>query len=165
MSPERRPRPRRSVDAEEERAWVDFYRRARRDPVIAAEVLTHLDRDPDMKRNHLALFLCCRETLRRDKAHQVRNQRIGAFVRWLARLLFVTPWRALQNTGRRSRDIAVELLPEPERTPRHAVRSLASAVAPVSPLPSAEARARRPKKQRREAPAPAGTQETDTPSS
>ena len=79
-----RPKPRRSaIGTEEEKAWVSFYRRASKDPAIAAEVLAQLDADPEMKREHLALYLCCRESLRVQQARDARNQRIGQFVRWL----------------------------------------------------------------------------------
>ncbi|MDR1423754.1 MAG: hypothetical protein LBI92_03985 [Azoarcus sp.] len=115
MSP-KRPRPRRtSVEREEENAWVDFYRRIRRDPELATEVLAQLNRDAELLRAHLALFLCCKEALRRDKMRQTRNRRIGAFVRWLARTLFTVPWHALRRTGQESRDIMVEMLPQIEQ--------------------------------------------------
>jgi hypothetical protein len=59
-----RPRPRRSgIESEEERAWVGFYRRVGRDPAIATEVMAQLESDPEMKRTHLALYLCCKESL------------------------------------------------------------------------------------------------------
>ena len=76
-----RPRPRRSgIESEEERAWVGFYQRVGRDSAIATEVMTQLESDPEMKRTHLALYLCCKESLRRHKAHQARNKRIGQFL-------------------------------------------------------------------------------------
>jgi hypothetical protein len=79
-----RPRPRRSgIESEEERAWVGFYKRVGRDPAIATEVMAQLESDPEMKRTHLALYLCCKESLRRHKARQARNKRIGQFVRGL----------------------------------------------------------------------------------
>jgi hypothetical protein len=66
MSPEKpRPRARRcGIEFEEERAWVGFYKRVGRDPAIAAEVMAQLEADVDMKRTHLALYLCCKESLR-----------------------------------------------------------------------------------------------------
>ena len=113
--PERtRPRAKRfGVEFEEERAWVSFYRRVGHDATLATEVLAQLEADPDMKRTHLALVLCCKESLRGHKARQARNKRIGQFVRWLCHGLFATPMRVL----RRSADIAVECLPETGREP------------------------------------------------
>ncbi|WP_407277558.1 hypothetical protein U5817_12905 [Aromatoleum evansii] len=113
-----RPRSRRSsIETEEERAWVGFYRRVGRDPAIATEVMAQLESDPEMKRTHLALYLCCKESLRRHKARQGRHQRIGQFVRRLCRGLFVQPWRSLQTGLRHGRDVAVECLPEVTKEP------------------------------------------------
>jgi len=134
MFPEKPPRPKRSnIGTEEERTWVEFYRRGRSDAALAAEVLVQLERDAEMKRHHLALYLCCKETLRREKARQARHKRISFFVRWLAYNLFAQPWRALRNFSSEGRDIAIEILPEPQRFTRQAAR----AVEPAIPLPSA----------------------------
>lgn len=132
MSPENRPRPRRSgIEGEEERTWVDFYRRVRSDAVLAAEVLAQLERDPEMKHSRLALYLSCKETVRRDKARHARHQRIGSFVRGLAHALFVRPWHALRRIGGTGRDIAIELLPEVPPSPKPAVRALNPPAEPV----------------------------------
>lgn len=122
-----RPPPRRaSLESEEERAWVGFYQRVGRDPAIASEVLAQLESDPEMKRSHLALYLCCRESLRQHKARQARHKRIGQFVRWLCVGLFIQPLRALQKLWRHGSDIAVECLPDVAKEPAVAqVRRLA----------------------------------------
>lgn len=101
-----------SIETEEERAWVGFYQRVGRDQVIATEVLAQLESDPEMKRAHLALYLGCKESLRRHKARLVRNQRIGLFVRQVCHELFVRPWRSLQSGLRDGSDLAVECLPQ-----------------------------------------------------
>src|SRR6218665_129386 len=120
MVAEKRPRPRRSgIEAEEERAWVEFYQRVRSDAVLAAEVLAQLDKDAEMKRSHLALYLSCKESLRREKAREARNKRIGYFVRQLA-YLPVAFWHGLRAIGGSSRDIAIEMLPEPSSPARPA---------------------------------------------
>lgn len=119
-----RPRPS-TIESEEERAWVAFYRRVGRDPAIASEVMAQLESDPEMKRTHLALYLCCKESLRRHKAQQARNKRVGQFVRWLCHSLFVQPWRSLQEGWREGSDLVVECLPEATKEP---------AVAPVRRL-------------------------------
>ena len=123
-----RARPRRTaISVEEERAWVSFYQRARRDPAIAAEVLQQLDADGEMKREHLALYLCCRESLRLHKAREARNQRIGQFVRWLLRGFFVHAPSATRRAIGRGGDIAVACLPEVSAEPATAqVEQLAS---------------------------------------
>jgi hypothetical protein len=106
-----RPRARRSIEAEEARAWVGFYRRAGTDPEIAAEVLAQLESDPEMKRVHLALYLRCRESLRCDQARQARNQRIGQFIRWLGRAVLIQPFAGLRRSLRHGADMAVACLP------------------------------------------------------
>ncbi|MCK6394982.1 hypothetical protein [Zoogloea sp.] len=148
MSPEKRPRPKRSgIETEEERTWVEFYRRVRSDAALAAEVIGQLERDVEMKRSHLALYLSCKETLRREKARQARHKRIGFFVRWLTHALFIMPWQALREFGGESRDIAIEMLPEPERSNRQA---------PLPPSsPGVVTPTRRSRKARPDAPAPA----------
>ena len=69
-----------SVALEEERLWVGFYRRVA-NPAIAAEVLQHLDGDADQKRSHPALYLRCKESLRKKKARQARTKRIRSLMR------------------------------------------------------------------------------------
>lgn len=116
-----RAKPKRSaIGVEEERAWVSFYRRAGKDPAIAAEVLAQLDTDAEMKREHLALYLCCRESLRLHQARQARNQRIGRFVRWLFGGLFVRfPADARRAIGRGG-DLAAACLPDAGAEPASA---------------------------------------------
>lgn len=105
------------IEFEEARAWVGFYQRVGSDPAIAAEVMAQLESDLDMKRMHLALYLCCRESLRRHKARQARNKRIGQWVRWLCHGLFVRPLLRLRNGLRQAGDLAVECLPETMKEP------------------------------------------------
>ena len=69
-----------SVALEEERLWVGFYRRVD-NPAIAAEVIKQLDGDADQKRTHPALYLRCKESLRKKKARQARTKRIRSFMR------------------------------------------------------------------------------------
>jgi len=83
-----------SVAVEEERVWIAFYRRVA-DPAIALEVIQHLDADADLKRTHSALYLSCKESLRRKKARQIRTKRIRNFVRKiLGTFATSSPWRA-----------------------------------------------------------------------
>lgn len=113
-----RVRPKRSsLDIEEARAWIGFYRGVGNDPVIAAEVMTQLDTDPEMKRAHLALYLCCKQSLRTHKATAARNKRIAQFVRWVLHGLVMVPAQALSRALRQGRDIAVECMPEVRKEP------------------------------------------------
>jgi len=143
MPTQNRHRPKRpSVEGEEEKTWCTFYKRSPQDPALAAEVLKLLDSDPEMKRSRMALYLCCKESVRKDKAKQARNQRIGAFVRRLAAWLFVFPLEVLRRTGRESRDIIIDMLPEAEpplRRPAAGYGALAAvpvAAANDAPAPS-----------------------------
>jgi hypothetical protein len=107
-----RVRPKRTcIEIEEARAWVGFYRRVSCDPAVATEVMAQLEAVPEMKRAHLALYLCCKESLRTHKATQARNKRIGQFVRWLAHGLVIAPAQAMHRAFHQGRDIAVECLP------------------------------------------------------
>jgi len=83
------PRPSRRI-AEEDRAWCHLYRSAR-DPAVAAEVVQHLRNDPDAARCHLALYLCCRQTLRAHRERIARRQRIARATRRFLRALASTP--------------------------------------------------------------------------
>ena len=108
-----RHRPKKTgVDREEERAWVGFYRRVRSDPSIAAEVMGQLEADPDSKRTHLALYLCCKESLRLAKARHARNKQFGRFVRWCCHGLFVAPIHSIRNAWHASGELAAACLPE-----------------------------------------------------
>jgi hypothetical protein len=70
--------PRRN--AAEDRAWSRLYRRAGK-PAVAAEVVQHLESDAESQRFHLALYLRCRETLRRCAARRARLDRIARLAR------------------------------------------------------------------------------------
>lgn len=108
-----------SIEHEEERAWISFYKRVGNDLALATEVLAQLDSDPDMKRSHLALYLCCKESLHTHKARQARNRRIGQFVRWFCSGLFtqlLVQWpNAWRRSLRQGGDIVTECLPETGR--------------------------------------------------
>jgi len=84
-----------SVALEEEKAWVAFYRRLA-DPAIAAEVIQYLDSDAELKRTHPALYLRCKETLRKNKVRLARTKRIRAFMRRILRALRRDPESSMQ---------------------------------------------------------------------
>ena len=109
------PRPsRRSV--EEDRAWSQLYA-AIGQPSTAEEVVKQLEADPQARQAHLALFLCAKTTLRRQKLAEARNRRIGAFVRMVAAAVVIAPARALGQLLSSSADVAVEMLPPERREP------------------------------------------------
>ncbi len=96
---------------EEYKAWLYFYQSVASDEQLAAEVLSQLEADVQMKRQHLALYVRCKQSLRVHKTRRRRNQRIGEGVRRLCELLFLAPLRGLRNMGRQSGDLALECLP------------------------------------------------------
>ena len=105
-----------SVALEEERLWVGFYRRVA-NPAIAAEVIQHLDADADQKRTHPALYLSCKESVRRKKARQARTKRIRSFMRRILGRLLRHPESNLRSQPRHSARIVVEGLSESMREP------------------------------------------------
>ena len=111
-----------SVVLEEERLWVGFYRRVD-NPAIAAEVIQHLDGDADQKRTHPALYLRCKESLRKKKARQARTKRIRSFMRRILGGLLRDPERRTRGQLRHNSRIVVDSLPESMREPPHTVKS------------------------------------------
>ncbi len=115
MSLEKSPRHARpnrtSVAFEEEKAWISFYRGVG-DPAVAAEVIQHLESDPEMKRTHPALYLRCKQSQRRHKERQSRAKRIGHFVRLFISTVLISPLMAMRRLMRNGSDIAMECLPE-----------------------------------------------------
>ena len=124
-----------SVALEEERVWISFYRRVG-NPAIAAEVIRHLDADVDQRRIHPALYLRCKESLRRKKARQARTKRIRRFMRRILGGLLGHSEHNLRPRLRPGTRIAVEGLAESMREPaRHAVKSLMQAAEMAAALP------------------------------
>ena len=113
-----------SVALEEERLWVGFYHRVG-NPAIAAEVIQHLDADADQKRTHPALYLRCKESVRRKKARQACTKRIRSFMRRILGGLLRHSESSLRPQLRHSaRIVVVEGLSESMREPaQHAVKS------------------------------------------
>jgi len=124
-----------SVALEEERVWVGFYRRVG-NPAIAAEVIQHLDADADQKRSHPALYLRCKESLRRKKARQARTKRVRSFMRRILGGMLHHSESSLRPHPRPSARIVVEGLSESMREPaQHAVtsRPQTAELAPAQP--------------------------------
>ena len=112
-----------SVALEEERIWIGFYRRVG-NPAIAAEVIQHLDGDADQKRSHPALYLRCKESLRKKKARQARTKRIRNFMRRMLGGLLRHSESSLRPQLRHSARIVVEGLSESMREPaQHSVKN------------------------------------------
>jgi len=104
MSSPRYPHRRHGISHEEEKLWIGFYQRVHRDPALASELLALMRADAIMRREHLALYLCCRESLRVAHQRQRRDQHIA---RLLDRAL-LGPWRALRQIWQPSGAIAAQ---------------------------------------------------------
>lgn len=109
-----KPRPRfpAGFNAEEKKAWASFYARVGKEPPLAAELIAQLDKDIELKRAHLALYMSSKEAMRAHQQRLARNQRIAQAIRWLCRTLFVVPAQWLVGGMRRSTEIALASLPE-----------------------------------------------------
>lgn len=120
VSQEQPPRPiahlvsRRSV--EEDRAWAQLYA-AIHQPSAAEEVVKQLDADAQSKRNHLALYIRAKTTLREQKVSEARNQRVGAFVRTVLTFLVMGPPRLVTKVYVALRDVAVAAMPPAQKEP------------------------------------------------
>jgi len=112
------PKPSRRF-AEEDRAWALLYEDIGQ-ASTAEEVVNVLNADTQAKHSHLALYLRAKTTLRKQKAVDARNQRIGAFVRLVVTTLVIGPVRLLRSMLSNSADVAVEMLPPARREPAKA---------------------------------------------
>jgi len=102
--------------AEEERAWAQLY--ASIDQAAAAEeVVKQLDADLAFKRNHLALYIRAKTTLREQKLHQARSQRIGGFIRLAVVLLVIGPVRLIAREFVLIRDSLAAAMPPSTKEP------------------------------------------------
>lgn len=134
-----RPHARRaSVASEEDRTWIAFYRRVGRDPATAAEIMAQLDADSEMKRDHLALYLCCRQSVRIHRERQARDKRIGRFVRHVLHCIGTRPLVALRFALHRGAELMTACLPTGTREPpsRPAGRSSGFPATPPRTPPS-----------------------------
>ena len=74
--------------ADEDRAWAQLYASVGQ-AATAEEVVKQLDADAEARRSHLALYLRAKTTLRERRVADVRNQRIGAFVRSVVAIVVI----------------------------------------------------------------------------
>jgi hypothetical protein len=120
VSQERPPLPiahlvsRRSV--EEDRAWAQLYA-AIHQPSAAEEVVKQLDADAQSKRNHLALYIRAKTTLREQKVSEARNQRVGAFVRTALTFVVMGPLRLVAKAYVATRNVVVAAMPPVQKEP------------------------------------------------
>ena len=114
------------VEVEEERVWASLYRRAT-DPMIAAELVAHLEKSSELRFQHSGLYLRCKHVLRREKARQVRLRKIGAGIRWTAHVVIGVPLGMVGRLFRMVGAIVMVCLPEREDRAAAQLRRLTSA--------------------------------------
>jgi len=85
------------TNREEEKVWVQIYRRAG-DPVIAADLIEQLESDREVKARHLGLYLRCRQSLRQEKARRARAKLLAHGVHVVGRLLFGWPLEVIRDS-------------------------------------------------------------------
>ena len=101
------------VDIEEERVWASLYRRVA-DPVIAAELVAHLEKNGEMRLQRSGLYLRCKHVLRREKARQARLRKIGAAIRWAIHMVIGAPLGWTSRLFRFMGAVLLACLPERE---------------------------------------------------
>lgn len=82
------------VEREEALVWLGFYRRSR-NPAFAQTLIEQLDRDPDLKSQHAALYLRCVQTMAGNEERQSRARHAGGLLRRLLSAVVLAPWRWL----------------------------------------------------------------------
>lgn len=102
--------------AEEDRAWAKVYAVIYQ-PAAAEEVVKQLDADPQAKRDHLALYIQGKTTLRERRVIEIRNQRIAAYVRLILSGVVLRPACALTDMLAAVRDITVACMPALQKEP------------------------------------------------
>jgi len=120
---EQQPRPIQSApsrrSADEDRAWSQLYA-AIYQASAAEEVVKQLDADLQSKRNHLALYIRAKTTLREQKAAADRNKRIAALVRRVVSVLVMTPIVVLRSIWSFAVGVGSEFIPPVRREPARA---------------------------------------------
>lgn len=117
-----RPAPSRSSrrSIAEDRAWARLYADVRQ-ASVAEEVVKQLDADPEAKRHHLALYLRAKTAVRKRKAVDARNERIGAFVRSAVTFTVIGLARGVRSMLSGAVNLAVAMLPPTRKEPAKVV--------------------------------------------
>jgi hypothetical protein len=107
--------------ADEDRAWSQLYSAVLQgQPSTAEEVIKALDADPKAKHLRLALYTHAKTTLRKQKASQLRHQRIASALNSVLDFLFLAPIRLLRPMLSNGAAVAVEMMPAAKREPAKA---------------------------------------------
>lgn len=114
MSQEKVPAPReiKRLERQEEDTWVGFYPQARRDPALAMEILTELERDDALRRRHRGLYLCCQRCIRLHESREARYRHIGKAVRSLFEALFIALPLGALDLAKKGGHLVLACIPE-----------------------------------------------------
>lgn len=104
----------------EDRAWARLYADVRQ-ASVAEEVVKQFDADPENKRHHLALYLRAKTAVRKRKAVDARNERIGAFVRAVMTFVVIGLAGGLRAILSGAVNLAVAMLPPTRKEPAKVV--------------------------------------------
>lgn len=113
---EKRPYFRRvAAAAEEEKVWAAFYR-GTADPEMAAELIAHMDKDTDCRAQHPGLYLRCKQSIRHERARQLRAMRYANAVRTILQIAVLMPaafiariLRPVRSVTRFGKDVALNI--------------------------------------------------------
>ena len=103
--------PNASVADAEERAWISFYDHID-DASIAAELLSYIEADPELKRTRSGLYLRARQSVRRANARYARALRVGQSVRAVLDVTVFGPVILVRKLLGVLAFYAVEILPQ-----------------------------------------------------
>ncbi len=104
-------RPNASVADAEECAWISFYDHID-DASVAAELLSYIEADPELKRTRSGLYLCARQSVRRANARYARALRVGQSVRAVLDVTVFAPIILARKLVRVLAFYVVEMLPQ-----------------------------------------------------
>ena len=133
----RQDQPNRSIaqamhrcSADEDRAWAAVYAAINK-PSTSEEVIRQLDADPQSKRDHLALYIMAKATLRQRKLTHARVRGVATIARLTLHVVIVAPARLIAGEYTMIRDSLLAALPAIHPEPA-AVRASLSRSEPAS---------------------------------
>jgi hypothetical protein len=106
------PPKRERLERQEEDTWIEFYPQARKDPSLAAEILTELERDETLRRRHRGLYLCCQRCIRLNDSREARYQRFGQAIRRMFNAVFIALPRGAVDLAMKAGHLLVVCLPD-----------------------------------------------------
>ncbi|RCW69551.1 hypothetical protein [Pseudorhodoferax soli] len=100
------------LERQEEDTWLEFYPQARKDPSLAAEILTELERDETLRRRHRGLYLCCQRCIRLNDSREARYQRIGHATRRMFNAVFIALPLCAMDLAKKAGHLMAACLPD-----------------------------------------------------